>query len=83
VSLSDGPLNIFVTGVDNSFCVSDLRCSTSLQRITAEQALNHEWFKEVPLPKDKELMPTFPARTDHDRSVLLRQGLRAQAGFHI
>jgi cell division cycle 2-like protein len=38
-----------------------------LQRITAEEALNHEWFKEVPLPKMKELMPTYPARSEQDR----------------
>lgn len=26
-----------------------------------DDALNHEWFKEVPLPKSKVFMPTFPA----------------------
>ncbi|KAJ8747965.1 hypothetical protein K2173_007852 [Erythroxylum novogranatense] len=30
------------------------------KRITAEAALNHPWFHEVPSPKSKELMPTFP-----------------------
>ncbi|GAV68243.1 Pkinase domain-containing protein, partial [Cephalotus follicularis] len=30
------------------------------KRITAAAALNHEWFHEVPLPKCKEFMPTFP-----------------------
>jgi cell division cycle 2-like protein len=30
------------------------------KRITAEDALKHEWFSEVPLPKDTEFMPTFP-----------------------
>ncbi|KAM7272734.1 hypothetical protein ACFE04_027397 [Oxalis oulophora] len=30
------------------------------KRITADDALNHEWFSEVPLPKDTEFMPTFP-----------------------
>ncbi|KAI8031683.1 Cyclin-dependent kinase G-2 [Camellia lanceoleosa] len=30
------------------------------KRITAEDALKHEWFREVPLPKSKEFMPTFP-----------------------
>ena len=29
------------------------------KRITADEALNHEWFQEVPLPKPKEFMPTF------------------------
>ncbi|XP_009594363.2 cyclin-dependent kinase G-2-like [Nicotiana tomentosiformis] len=31
------------------------------KRITADAALNHDWFREVPLPKSKEFMPTFPA----------------------
>lgn len=30
------------------------------KRITAAAALNHPWFHEVPLPKSKEFMPTFP-----------------------
>ncbi|CAA2999198.1 cyclin-dependent kinase G-2-like isoform X1 [Olea europaea subsp. europaea] len=37
------------------------------KRITAKAALNHEWFREVPLPKSKELMPTFPAQHAQDR----------------
>ncbi|KAG2702667.1 hypothetical protein I3760_06G100900 [Carya illinoinensis] len=37
------------------------------RRITAEAALNHEWFREVPLPKSKEFMPTFPAQHAQDR----------------
>ncbi|KAE9601102.1 putative protein-serine/threonine kinase CMGC-CDK-PITSLRE family [Lupinus albus] len=37
------------------------------KRITAEAALNHEWFREVPLPKSKEFMPTFPAQHAQDR----------------
>lgn len=39
------------------------------KRITAEEALRHEWFREVPLPKSKEFMPTYPARHDHDRRM--------------
>ncbi|GMY26464.1 cyclin-dependent kinase G-2 isoform X1 [Fagus crenata] len=39
------------------------------KRITAEAALNHEWFREVPLPKSKEFMPTFPAQHAQDRRV--------------
>ncbi|XP_023541532.1 cyclin-dependent kinase G-2-like isoform X1 [Cucurbita pepo subsp. pepo] len=37
------------------------------KRITAEAALNHEWFSEVPLPKSKAFMPTFPAQHAQDR----------------
>ncbi|RDX94681.1 Cyclin-dependent kinase G-2, partial [Mucuna pruriens] len=39
------------------------------KRITAEEALNHEWFREVPLPKSKEFMPTFPAQHAQDRRM--------------
>ncbi|XP_076940491.1 cyclin-dependent kinase G-2-like isoform X1 [Bidens hawaiensis] len=37
------------------------------KRITAAEALNHEWFREVPLPKSKDFMPTFPAQHAQDR----------------
>ncbi|KAA0050581.1 cyclin-dependent kinase G-2-like isoform X1 [Cucumis melo var. makuwa] len=36
-------------------------------RISAEEAIDHEWFREVPLPKSKEFMPTFPAQHARDR----------------
>ncbi|PPS05402.1 hypothetical protein GOBAR_AA15263 [Gossypium barbadense] len=39
------------------------------KRITAEAALNHEWFCEVPLPKTKAFMPTFPAQHAQDRRI--------------
>ncbi|XP_051120854.1 cyclin-dependent kinase G-2-like [Andrographis paniculata] len=39
------------------------------KRITAEAALNHEWFREVPLPKAREFMPTYPAQNAQDRHV--------------
>ncbi|GLT30135.1 hypothetical protein SLA2020_049530 [Shorea laevis] len=39
------------------------------KRITAEAALNHEWFHEVPLPKSKDFMPTFPAQHAQDRRM--------------
>ncbi|WOL15576.1 cyclin-dependent kinase G-2-like [Canna indica] len=39
------------------------------KRITAEEALNHRWFREVPLPKSKEFMPTFPAQHAQDRRL--------------
>ncbi|EPS69593.1 hypothetical protein M569_05173, partial [Genlisea aurea] len=32
------------------------------KRIAAEAALKHEWFREAPLPKSKEFMPTFPSQ---------------------
>ncbi|XP_072950127.1 cyclin-dependent kinase G-2 [Typha angustifolia] len=39
------------------------------KRITAEAALKHDWFREVPLPKSKDFMPTFPAQNAHDRRL--------------
>ncbi|KAL8150992.1 hypothetical protein V2J09_020800 [Rumex salicifolius] len=39
------------------------------KRMTAEEALQHEWFQEVPLPKSKVFMPTFPAQHAQDRRV--------------
>lgn len=44
-----------------------MRALDNLQRITAEAALSHEWFREVPLPKSKDFMPTFPAQHAQDR----------------
>ncbi|KAK8994035.1 hypothetical protein V6N11_008242 [Hibiscus sabdariffa] len=32
------------------------------KRITADDALNHDWFQELPLPKSKEFFPTFPPK---------------------
>ncbi|KAF7002324.1 hypothetical protein CFC21_017828 [Triticum aestivum] len=37
------------------------------KRISAEAALEHPWFSEVPLPKSKDFMPTFPALNELDR----------------
>ncbi len=34
------------------------------RRISCEEALDHPWFREQPLPKDRALMPTFPATND-------------------
>ncbi|KAK9707512.1 hypothetical protein RND81_07G202400 [Saponaria officinalis] len=39
------------------------------KRLTADAALKHEWFREVPLPKSKEFMPTFPAQHAQDRRM--------------
>ncbi|KAG9147254.1 hypothetical protein Leryth_017995 [Lithospermum erythrorhizon] len=39
------------------------------KRITVEAALKHDWFREVPLPKSKEFMPTFPAQHAQDRRM--------------
>lgn len=39
-------------------------CLPQERRISAEEALEHPWFREHPLPKDQALMPTFPATND-------------------
>ncbi|KAK8970364.1 Cyclin-dependent kinase G-2 [Platanthera guangdongensis] len=39
------------------------------KRITVETALNHDWFREVPLPKEKDFMPTFPAQHAQERRL--------------
>jgi len=50
-----------------------------LRRISCEQALSHPWFSEVPLPKDKALMPTRPPLNDAPRRELDRDPLVEQA----
>ncbi|KAK0588163.1 hypothetical protein LWI29_035270 [Acer saccharum] len=45
-------------------------------RITVDDALNHDWFREVPLPKSQEFMPTFPpqhARNRHVERTLIKR----------
>ncbi|KAL8093523.1 hypothetical protein AgCh_035408 [Apium graveolens] len=37
------------------------------KRITADATLSHEWFREVPPPRSKDFMPTFPAHHAQDR----------------
>ena len=46
-------------------CLSTL--VSIVQRISADDALKHKWFSEVPLPKSKDFMPTFPALNELDR----------------
>ncbi|XP_059302502.1 cyclin-dependent kinase G-2-like [Lycium ferocissimum] len=44
------------------------------KRITVDAALNHEWFREVPLAKPNELMPVFPAQDAQDHTPKAKQG---------
>jgi cell division cycle 2-like protein len=34
------------------------------KRISAQEALDHPWFREHPLPKDPAMMPTFPGTNE-------------------
>ena len=34
------------------------------RRISCADALDHPWFREQPLPKDRALMPTFPSTNE-------------------
>lgn len=38
------------------------------RRITAEEAMNHEWFTEDPKPTPPEMFPTFPAKSEQHRA---------------
>ncbi|KAH7680866.1 [RNA-polymerase]-subunit kinase protein [Dioscorea alata] len=46
-----------------------LLCYNPAERITAEEALQHEWFREVPLPKSKDFLPTFPSQNTRERNL--------------
>ena len=35
-----------------------------VQRVTAEDALHHDYFKEAPLPIDPAMFPTWPAKSE-------------------
>lgn len=35
-----------------------------VRRLSAEDALKHEFFKETPLPIDPSLFPTWPAKSE-------------------
>jgi len=37
------------------------------KRISAEDALNHDWFKAAPRPQALSLMPTFPSANERNR----------------
>lgn len=49
------------------------------KRITAEEALNHRYFKEKPYPKDPLLMPTFPSRHETLEADIKRKRNRSSS----
>ena len=44
-----------------------------LQRMTCAQGLNHEWFKEDPLPIHKDILPTHPPTNTETRDNVMRK----------
>ncbi|KAJ1971323.1 hypothetical protein H4R35_005329 [Dimargaris xerosporica] len=38
-----------------------------VQRITAEEALDHPYFTESPMPKDPSMFPTWPSKSSGER----------------
>jgi len=39
------------------------------KRISAQEALNHEWFKESPHPVPPSMFPTWPAKSEMGKPV--------------
>lgn len=50
------------------------------QRLTAEQALRHDYFKELPLPIDPAMLPTWPAKSELGARKALASSPKAPSG---
>lgn len=48
-----------VLGSEGFDLLERLLCYDPKRRITAEEAMNHKFFREHPLPQERKLMPTF------------------------
>jgi cell division cycle 2-like protein len=58
VNLAVGPM-LSDAGFD---LLSRLLALNPAKRLSAKEALEHEWFREGPLPAPKHIMPSFPTR---------------------
>ncbi|KAJ1919426.1 hypothetical protein H4219_002018 [Mycoemilia scoparia] len=58
--LRDKFRTLTASGVD---LLSQMLICDPKQRITAEEALQHPYFNESPLPKDPSMLPTWPAKS--------------------
>ncbi|RPB23360.1 Pkinase-domain-containing protein [Terfezia boudieri ATCC MYA-4762] len=47
--------------------LSRLLCLDPARRITAEEVLKHEYFREEPRPKREEMFPTFPSKAGGEK----------------
>jgi len=43
------------------------------KRISAAEALEHPYWSETPLPKEPDMMPTFPSQADPSSSAHLKR----------
>lgn len=59
-----GAATLSDSGLDLISKLLDFNPST---RITAKEAINHEWFSESPLPQHPDYMPTFPGSNERKR----------------
>ena len=50
------------------------------RRITAEEALKHEFFTETPLPVDPSMFPTWPAKSEGGQPVRKLQSPKPPSG---
>ncbi|RWS29291.1 cyclin-dependent kinase 11-like protein [Leptotrombidium deliense] len=50
-----------------------------VRRISAEDALKHEYFKETPLPVDPSMFPTWPAKSEQGANIHTRKAQSPKA----
>lgn len=70
--------NINLTRNGYDFIKSFL-CFDPNLRMKSKNGINHEWFKEAPLPIDQDILPTHPStNTDTRHNVMLKRKIRSK-----
>lgn len=54
----------YISTENSYFLISRFLTYDPAQRITAEDALKHDYFQETPLPIDPGMFPTWPAKSE-------------------